>query len=108
MVLKTLNYLFYLAFHHALVLNYYNLLYDITKNLNIVDIGLIKMNANTKLEIAVEIMAAKIAKTSREEQSEEKIEKLLKEKTKMYQGDNEIIEKIINVYGKYLDFWLYL
>ena len=58
------------------------------------------MNANTKLEIAVEIMAAKIAKTSREEQSEEKIEKLLKEKTKMYQGDNEIIEKIINVYCK--------
>ena len=58
------------------------------------------MNANTKLEIALEIMAAKIAKTSREEQSEEKIEKLLKEKTKMYQGDNEIIEKIINVYGK--------
>ena len=58
------------------------------------------MNANTKLEIAVEIMAAKIAKTSREEQSEEKIKKLLKEKTKMYQGDNEIIEKIINVYGK--------
>ena len=35
------------------------------------------MNANTKLEIAVEIMAAK-----------------------MYQGDKEIIEKIINVYGK--------
>lgn len=58
------------------------------------------MNANTKLEIAVEIMAAKIAKTSREEQSEEKLEKLLKEKTKMYQGDNEIIEKIINVYSK--------
>lgn len=58
------------------------------------------MNANTKLEIAVEIMAAKIAKTSREGQSEEKLEKLLKEKTKMYQGDNEIIEKIINVYSK--------
>ena len=61
--------------------------------------GLIKMNANTKLEIAVEIMAAKIAKTSKEE-SEEKLNKLLKEKTKMYQGDEEIIEKIINVYGK--------
>ena len=58
------------------------------------------MNANTKLEIAVEIMAAKIAKTSREENSEEKLEKLLKEKTKMYQGDKEVIEKIINVYGK--------
>ena len=62
--------------------------------------GLIKMDANTKLEIAVEIMAAKIAKTSREEESEEKLNKLLKEKTKMYQGDEEIIEKIINVYGK--------
>ena len=58
------------------------------------------MNSNTKLEIAVEIMAAKIAKTSREEESEEKLNKLLKEKTKMYQGDEEIIEKIINVYGK--------
>ena len=58
------------------------------------------MNANTKLEIAVEIMAAKIAKTSREDNSEEKLKELLKEKTKMYQGDKEIIEKIINVYGK--------
>ena len=58
------------------------------------------MNANTKLEIAVEIRAAKIAKTSREDNSEEKLKELLKEKTKMYQGDKEIIEKIINVYGK--------
>lgn len=58
------------------------------------------MNANTKLEIAVEIMAAKIAKTSREDNSEKKLKELLKEKTKMYQGDKEIIEKIINVYGK--------
>ena len=56
------------------------------------------MNANTKLEIAVEIMAAKIAKTSREEESEEKLNKLLKEK--MYQGDKEVIDKIINIYGK--------
>ena len=58
------------------------------------------MNANTKLEIAVEIMAAKIEKTSREDNSEEKLKELLKEKNKMYQGDKEIIEKIINVYGK--------
>ena len=62
--------------------------------------GLIKMNANTKLEIAVEIMAAKIARTSREENSEDKLQKLLKEKTRMYQGDEEIIDKIINIYGK--------
>lgn len=40
------------------------------------------MNANTKLEIAVEIMAAKIAKTSREEQSEEKLKSYLKKKQK--------------------------
>ena len=58
------------------------------------------MNANTKLEIAVEIMAAKIAKTSREENSEDKLKKLLNEKTRMYQGDEEVIEKIINIYGK--------
>ena len=58
------------------------------------------MNANTKLEIAVEIMAAKIARTSREENSEDKLKKLLNEKTKMYQGDKEVIDKIINIYGK--------
>lgn len=58
------------------------------------------MNANTKLEIAVEIMAAKIAKTSREENSEDKLKKLLNEKTRMYQGDEEVIDKIINIYGK--------
>ena len=58
------------------------------------------MNANTKLEIAVEIMAAKIARTSRDENSEDKLQKLLKEKTRMYQGDEEIIDKIINIYGK--------
>lgn len=58
------------------------------------------MNANTKLEIAVEIMAAKIARTSREKNSEDKLQKLLKEKTRMYQGDEEIIDKIINIYGK--------
>ncbi len=60
------------------------------------------MNDNTKLEIAVEIMAAKIAKTSREEieNKEEVLEKLLEEKTKMYQFDEEIIDKIISVYGK--------
>ena len=47
------------------------------------------MNDNTKLEIAVEIMAAKIAKTSRENSidKDEKIAKLME-------------EKIINIYGK--------
>ena len=60
------------------------------------------MNQNTKLEIAIEIMAAKIAKTTREgiEPEDEKMKELLDERVKMYQGDEEIIEKIINIYGK--------
>lgn len=60
------------------------------------------MNDNTKLEIAVEIMAAKIAKATREgiKPQDEKMRELLNEKIKMYQGDKETIEKIIEVYGK--------
>ena len=60
------------------------------------------MNQNTKLEIAIEIMSAKIAKTSREgiEPEDEKMQELLDERVRMYQGDEEIIEKIINIYGK--------
>ena len=54
------------------------------------------------LDIAVELMAAKIAKTSREgiEANDEKMQQLLNERIKMYQGDEEIIKKIINVYGE--------
>lgn len=60
------------------------------------------MNPNTKLEIAIEIMAAKIAKTTREgiEPEDEKMKALLDERVRMYQGEEEIIEKIINIYGK--------
>lgn len=58
------------------------------------------MNMHTKLEIAIEIMATKIASTAKEENSEERLKELLEERNKMYQGDEEIIEKIINVYGK--------
>ena len=60
------------------------------------------MNQNTKLEIAIEIMSAKIAKTSRKgiEPEDEKMQELLDERVRMYQGDEEIIEKIINIYGK--------
>ena len=60
------------------------------------------MNNNTKLEIAIEIMAAKIANVSREndDTKDEKIKILMEERTKMYQFDEKIIDKIINVYGK--------
>ena len=59
------------------------------------------MNENTKLEIAVEVMAAKIAKTAQEGKKPEdkEMQQLLKEKIKMYQGT---LDKIINVYGKEL------
>ena len=60
------------------------------------------MNKNTKLEIAIEIMAAKIAKTSREgvEPENKIMQELLKERIEMYQGNEEIIDKIKEVYGK--------
>ena len=60
------------------------------------------MNNNTKLEIAIEIMSAKIAKTSREniEEKDKKLKTLLEERSKMYKFDEKIIDKIINVYGK--------
>lgn len=60
------------------------------------------MNNNTKLEIAIEIMSAKIAKTSREniEEKDKKLKILLEERSKMYKFDEKIIDKIINVYGK--------
>lgn len=58
------------------------------------------MNKNTKLEIAVEIMAAKIAKSAKEGINSKDMEKLLNERTKMYQGDEKAIEKIIGIYGE--------
>lgn len=58
------------------------------------------MNNNTKLEIAIEIMSAKIAKTSKEENDEKKLDELMNERTKMYQFDEKTIDKIINIYGK--------
>ena len=60
------------------------------------------MNLNTKLEVAVEILAAKIAKTSKEGYSieDQKIQILINEREEMYKGNNIIIDKIINEYGK--------
>lgn len=59
------------------------------------------MNLNTKLEVAVEILAAKIAKTSKEGYSVEdkEIQTLLNEREEMYKGNKIIIDKIIKEYG---------
>lgn len=60
-----------------------------------------EMSLNTKLEVAVEIMAAKIASLSNAGYNEtnEEMQILLKEREQMYTGDQEIINKIINEYG---------
>ena len=55
------------------------------------------MNSITKLEIAVEIIANKIAKAARE--NDGKIDKYLKEREEMYNGNDKIINKIIEEYG---------
>lgn len=60
------------------------------------------INLNTKLEVAVEILAAKIAKCSREGYKIEDVEmqQLLYEREEMYKGNKNIIEKIITEYGE--------
>lgn len=60
------------------------------------------MNDNTKLEIAVEIMAATIAMYSKKgyDIDSEEMQTLAKEREEMYKGNAEVIDKIINVYGK--------
>lgn len=59
------------------------------------------INAHIKAEIAVEIMAAKIAQASQNgyDVNSNQMKELLKERDKMYDGDADIIEKIINIYG---------
>ena len=62
---------------------------------------MIGISQNKKLEIAVEIMAAKIAKTSKEGYTinDEKMQQLIKERNEMYIGNEDIINKIIKEYG---------
>ena len=59
------------------------------------------MNSNTKLEVAVEIIAAKIAMVSTKglKVDNEEIKQLIKEREKMYRGDKIVIDKIIREYG---------
>lgn len=59
------------------------------------------MSKNTKLEIAVEILAAKIAMTTKlgKTEEDEEIKELMKERDEMYTGNEKIIDKIIKIYG---------
>lgn len=60
-----------------------------------------EMSKNTKLEIAVEIIATKIVEVSSKEQykSNERVLELIEERNEMYKDNEKIINKIINQYG---------
>ena len=60
------------------------------------------ISPNTKLEIAVEVIAAKIAKVSNDGYTikNKKMQELIEERNQMYQGNEQIIDKIIKEYGK--------
>ena len=53
---------------------------------------------NVKLEVALVILAMKIALTISSDNSEE-LSKLLIEQKKIYSYDEKIIDKVLNVYG---------
>lgn len=60
------------------------------------------MELNTKLELAVDIMATTIADAIKSgcEVGSEEFNLLMQEKEEMYKCNNEVLDKIINVYGK--------
>ena len=59
------------------------------------------ISLNTKLEIAVEVMAAQIATFSKKgfAVQDKEMQDLLKERNQMYQGEERVIEAIIQRYG---------
>lgn len=59
------------------------------------------MNPNIKLEVAVEILATKIAMHSMKGYNveDEEMKKMIKEREEMYKGNEIIIDKIIKEYG---------
>ena len=60
-----------------------------------------EMSRNTKLEVALEVLSAKIADMVKKGYTveDEQLKLLIKERDKMYSEDEEVIEKIIKVYG---------
>lgn len=61
-----------------------------------------EMCLNTKLEIAVEILATKISNTLEKGYNEDssEIKELIQERDEMYKGNLSIIEKIITKYAE--------
>lgn len=59
------------------------------------------MDLNTKLEVAIEIMAVKIASASKKglTTNDKEMQILLQERENLYSGDEVTINKIIDIYG---------
>ena len=64
-------------------------------------INLAKMSKNTKLEVALEILSSKIAGMSKNglTTNSKEMQQLLQERQEMYNGNEQIIDKIIKEYG---------
>ena len=62
------------------------------------------MEDNIKLEVAIEILASKIADMTRKgyDLESKEMKQLLKEKEEMYKSDMQVIDKILNIYGNEL------
>lgn len=66
------------------------------------------MNNFVKMDVAIELMAEKISRTTNQfiktnnMQYQNELNNLNIERDKIYNGDIETIEKVINVYGKEL------
>ena len=57
------------------------------------------MNDNVKLDIAIELISTKIA-IAMEKKEDDELKKLLEEREKLYLGDWNIINKVLNDYSE--------
>ncbi len=66
------------------------------------------MNNFVKMDVALEILADKMSKVSMEfyetgkKEYANEMDNLMDERNKLYNGDNTIMDKIINIYGEEL------
>lgn len=66
------------------------------------------MNNFVKMDVAIELLADKISKTTRkfeltnELEYQNELDNLIIERDKIYSGDINVIDKVINIYGEEL------
>lgn len=59
------------------------------------------MSLNTKLEVALEVLSAKIADVSKKGYTveDEELKVLLEQRQRLYLGDEKVMDEIIEIYG---------